>query len=88
MFSKLIPGQFNWEKATPEQKLEAIAALEPDEPRRLISIADAYAKSGRADTALATIDRLSDPLPDEPGVRAEVARVWLAAAQNGRSPHR
>ena len=39
------------------EQLEAIAALEPDEPRRLISIADAYAKSGRADTALATIDR-------------------------------
>lgn len=32
MFSKLISGQINWEKATPEQKIEAIGNLPADNP--------------------------------------------------------
>jgi tetratricopeptide (TPR) repeat protein len=64
------------------EQLEAIAALEPERPERLVSIAAAYARNGRTEAALTALDRLGDELPDDPTVRTEVARVWLAAAES------
>lgn len=62
------------------EQLEAIAALEPDRPERVVSIAAAYTRSGRNNAAIGALERLGDDLPNDPMVRTEVARTWLAAA--------
>lgn len=59
------------------QELEAIAALEPDRAERLVSLALAYARSGRRDSALATLGRAAERHPGSPLVSTALARVWL-----------
>ena len=63
------------------QQLEAIAALEPERPERIVSIALAYARAGQTDAAFTALDRLGDELPADNAIRTEVARTWLVAAE-------
>jgi tetratricopeptide (TPR) repeat protein len=65
-------------------EIEAIAALETGRPERLVSLALAYARLGRRDTAVATLRRAAERHPDIPAVYAALGRVWLDGAQ---SPH-
>jgi tetratricopeptide (TPR) repeat protein len=68
------------------EQLEAIAALEPDRPDRLIDVALAYAHNGRVDSAVATLARAADRYPGSADVYLVLARVWLDVAEEGDDP--
>jgi len=59
------------------QQLEALAALEPSRAERLVDVGLAYARSGRADTAVLTLGRAAEQYPQEAGVYTALGRVWL-----------
>ena len=63
------------------EQLEALAALEPARPERLISVGLAYARWNRTDTAVLTLGRAAERFPDEPRVYTALGRVWLDAAE-------
>ena len=62
------------------EQLEAIAAIEPSRPERLITVGLAYASWGRTDAAVLTLGRAAERHPDHRGVYTALARVWLEAA--------
>jgi tetratricopeptide (TPR) repeat protein len=66
------------------EELEAIAALEPRRPERLVAVGLAYARIGRRDTAIATLGRAAERYPGAPVVYAALGRLWLDAADSGR----
>jgi superkiller protein 3 len=63
------------------EQLEAIAALEPRRPDRLIDMALADARSGRVDAAILTLARAADRYPGSAAVYLAVARIWLDVAE-------
>jgi tetratricopeptide (TPR) repeat protein len=63
------------------EQLEALAALEPSRPERLVSVGLAYARAGRTDAALATLARAAERYPQADVVYAALGRVWLASAE-------
>ena len=68
------------------EQLEALAALEPSRPERLVNVGLAYANWGRTDAAVITLARAADRFPDEPSVRTALGRVWLAEAEREGDP--
>jgi tetratricopeptide (TPR) repeat protein len=68
------------------EQLEALAALEPTRPERLVNVGLAYASWGRTDAAVLTLARAADRYPDEPLVRTALGRVWLDVAERGGDP--
>jgi tetratricopeptide (TPR) repeat protein len=68
------------------EQLEALAALEPTRPERLVNVGLAYANWGRTDAAVLTLARAADRFPDEPLVRTALGRVWLEEAERGDDP--
>ena len=66
------------------EQLEAIAALEPSRPERLVNVGLTYARMGQPDAAIVTLRRAADRYPDTPAVYAALGRVWLDAALAGR----
>jgi len=73
----LIEGDYN--KAI--NQLEALAALEPTRPDRIIAVGLAQARAGRDDTAVITLGRAVERFPDAPQVYAAIGHVWLTDAQ-------
>lgn len=67
-------------------QLEALAALEPARPERLVSVGLAYASWGRTDAAVLTLGRAADRYSDEPLVHAALGRVWLDVAERRPDP--
>jgi tetratricopeptide (TPR) repeat protein len=65
------------------EQLDALAALEPERPDRLIRLALANARSGRFESAIVTLRRAVERFPDSAGVYRAVARVWLDFAEDG-----
>ena len=65
------------------EQLEALAALEPTRPERLVNVGLAYASWGRTDAAVLTLARAADRYPDEQSVRTALGRVWLDEAERG-----
>ena len=63
------------------QQLEALAALEPARPERLVGVGLAYARLGRTDAAILTLGRAAERYPDAPAVYTALGRVWLDAAE-------
>jgi len=63
------------------EQLEALAALEPTHPERLVNVGIAYSNWGRTDAAVLTLARATERFPDEPSVRTALGRVWLAEAE-------
>ena len=63
------------------QQLEALAALEPSRPERLVGVGLAYARLGRTDAAILTLGRAAERYPDAPAVYTALGRVWLEAAE-------
>lgn len=63
-------------------QLEALAALEPARPERLINVGLAYARWGRTDAAILTLGRAAERYPDQPAVYTAIGRVWLDAAES------
>ena len=62
-------------------QLEALAALEPSRPDRIIAVGLAQARAGRDDTAVITLGRAVERFPDAPQVYAAIGHVWLIEAQ-------
>lgn len=65
------------------EQLEALAALEPARPERLVSVGLAYARLGRLETAILTLGRALDRFPDSTQVRAALGYAWLEMAESG-----
>lgn len=62
-------------------QLEALAALDPSKPERLVAVGLAQAKAGRDDAAVITLGRALERFPDSSQVYAALGHVWLAQAQ-------
>lgn len=62
-------------------QLEALAALEPTKPDRVVAVGLAQARAGRADAAVMTLGRAVDRFPDAAQVYAALGHVWLLEAQ-------
>jgi tetratricopeptide (TPR) repeat protein len=63
------------------EQLEALAALEPGRPERLIAVGLALARAGREDAAIVTLTRALERFPDAPRVYAAIGQIWLDAAE-------
>ena len=63
------------------EQLEAIAALEPARPERLIAVGLEYARSGRIETAILALGRAAERFSDNAAVYTALGRVWLTAAE-------
>ena len=65
-------------------QLEAVAALEPSQPGRLVDVAIAYERAGDYDSAITTLGRAAQRYPEEQIVYVALGRVWLAVADARR----
>jgi tetratricopeptide (TPR) repeat protein len=63
------------------EQLEALSALEPARPERLVSVGLAYARLGRRDAAVLTLGRAIERHPDSTIAYTALGRVWLEAAE-------
>ncbi|HKH72921.1 MAG TPA: tetratricopeptide repeat protein [Vicinamibacterales bacterium] len=77
--ARLYEQMGRWQDAIDE--LEALAALEPARPERLVSVGLAYARIGRRDTAVLTLGRAAERHPDATVVYTALGRIWLTAAE-------
>jgi len=68
------------------EQLEALSALEPTRPDRLVRAAMAYERLGRRDAAVVTLGRAAERHPDSSLVFTALGRVWLNAAEDGTDP--
>ena len=69
-------------------QLEAVAALDPSRPERMIALGLAQSRAGRDDAAVITLGRAVERFPDSTAVYAALGHVWLTTAQRrgaGRS---
>jgi tetratricopeptide (TPR) repeat protein len=66
------------------EQLEALAALEPAGPQRLVNVGLAYARVGRTDAAITTLGRAAERYPESDVVYVALGRVWLATAESNR----
>lgn len=73
-----------WQDAIDE--LEALAALEPARPERLVNVGLAYARIGRRDTAVLTLGRAAERHPDATVVYTALGRIWLTSAEAQSDP--
>jgi tetratricopeptide (TPR) repeat protein len=63
------------------EQLEALSALEPTRPERLVRVGLAYARLGRHDAAVLTLGRAAERHPDSSIVYTALGRVWLERAE-------
>ena len=64
------------------EQLEALSALEPMRPERLVRVGLAYARLGRRDAAILTLGRAAERHPDSSIVYTALGRVWLETAES------
>jgi tetratricopeptide (TPR) repeat protein len=62
-------------------QLEALAALEPARPERLVAVGLAQLRAGRDEAAVVTLGRALERFPDAPQVYGALGHVWLTIAQ-------
>ena len=62
-------------------ELEAVAALDPSRPERIVALGLAQARGGREDAAVMTLSRAVERFPDAAAVYAALGHVWLTAAE-------
>ena len=62
-------------------QLEALAALDPSQPERLVAVGLTQARAGRDDAAVMTLGRALERFPDASEVYAALGHVWLVQAQ-------
>ena len=65
------------------EQLEAIAALEPSRPERVVDVASALARNGQREAAVQTLSRAADRHPGSTVLFAALGRVWLEIAAAG-----
>jgi tetratricopeptide (TPR) repeat protein len=63
------------------EQLEALAALEPARPERLVAVGMAQADAGRREAAVRTLGRAVERYPESPRVYAALGHVWLSLAE-------
>lgn len=63
------------------EQLEALAALEPSQPQRLVNVGLAYARAGDYDNAVTTLGRAAQRYPEAEGVYIALGRIWLSIAE-------
>lgn len=63
------------------EQLEALAALDPARPERLIAVGLAYSRVGNPDAAVTELGRAVERFHDYPGVYAALGQVWLVPAE-------
>ena len=68
------------------EQLEALYALDPNKPERLIAVGRAHLRMGNRDLAVMTLGRAAERSKDHPGVYAALGQVWLEAAEEGSDP--
>ena len=64
------------------EQLDALHALEPDKPERLIALGRAHLRAGNRDFAVITLRRAAERFKEYPGVYAALGQVWLEAAED------
>ena len=67
-------------------QLEALAALEPTRPERLVNVGLAYARMGRRNTAVLTLGRAAERHPEATVVYTALGRIWLTSAETQKDP--
>jgi tetratricopeptide (TPR) repeat protein len=72
------------EHARAINQLEALAALDPTRPERVVALGLAQARAGREDAAIMTLGRAVERFPDAPQAYAALGHVWLATAERRR----
>jgi tetratricopeptide (TPR) repeat protein len=82
--ARLYEQMGRWQDSIDE--LEALAALEPARPERLVSVGLAYARIGRRDTAVLTLGRAAERHPDATVVYTALGRIWLTSAEGQKDP--
>jgi tetratricopeptide (TPR) repeat protein len=68
------------------EQLNAVYALDPNNPERLIAIGRAYLRAGNRELAVMTLSRAAEDFKEAPGVYAALGQVWLDAAEDGGDP--
>ncbi len=68
------------------EQLEALAALEPERPERLIHVGLTYARLGRPDAAILTLGRAAERYPQSAAVATALGRVWLDTFDLSQDP--
>jgi tetratricopeptide (TPR) repeat protein len=64
-------------------QFEALAALEPSRPERIVAVGLAQARAGRSEAAVTTLGRAVERFPDSTLVYAALGHAWLVQAQRG-----
>jgi tetratricopeptide (TPR) repeat protein len=82
--ARLYEQMGRWQDSIDE--LEALAALEPARPERLVSVGLAYARIGRRETAVLTLGRAAERHPDATVVYTALGRIWLTSAEGQTDP--
>jgi tetratricopeptide (TPR) repeat protein len=68
------------------EQLDALRALDPDKPERLIAVGRAHLRAGKRDLAVMSLGRAAEHFKDYPGVYAALGQVWLEAAEEHGDP--
>ena len=68
------------------EQLNALYALDPNNPERLIAVGRAYLRAGNRDLAVMTLGRAAENFKEYPGVYAALGQVWLDAAEERGDP--
>lgn len=80
----LVPLYGPSERTRAIDQLEALVALDPSRPARLVALGRAYADAGRHEAAVLTLGRAVERFPDSAEAYAALGRVWLEAADQRR----
>lgn len=67
-------------------QLEALAAIEPADPGRLVGVALAHVRHGHLDAAIVTLERAAQRHRDAPSVHTALGRVWLLTSETNNDP--
>jgi tetratricopeptide (TPR) repeat protein len=68
------------------EQLDALYALDPNKPERLIAVGRAHLRAGNRDLAVMTLGRAAERFKDQPDVYAALGQVWLEAAEERGDP--
>ena len=68
------------------EQLEALYALDPIKPERLIAVGRAYLRAGSRERAVIALVTAAESFKDYPGVYAALGQVWLDAAEESEDP--
>ena len=68
------------------EQLNALSALDPNKPERLIAVGRAYLRAGNRDLAVMTLGRAAERFKEYPGVYAALGQVWVEAAEARGDP--